>query len=140
LDALLQQLDVVATKREIDTARAEGRRVGLGFGAYVEGTGIGPYEGAAVAIHPDGTIAVSTAHGTQGQAHETVFAQIAADALGAPIDQVQVTTGDTRRLGFGVGTFASRTAVVAGNAVLMASQEVKRQAAEVAARMLEVSP
>jgi CO/xanthine dehydrogenase Mo-binding subunit len=140
LDALLEKLDLAETKKEIEAGRAEGRAVGLGFGAYVEGTGIGPYEGAAVAIHPDGTVAVSTAHGSQGQAHETVFAQIAADALGATLDQVRVTTGDTRRLGFGVGTFASRTAVVAGNAVLMASQEVKRQAAEVAARTLEVSP
>ena len=69
-----------------------------------------------------------------------MFAQIAADELGASIDQVRVTTGDTRRIGFGVGTFASRTAVVAGNAVLLAAREVKRQAADVAARTLEVSP
>jgi len=68
-----------------------------------------------------------------------VFAQIAADELGVPIDQIRVTTGDTRRLGFGVGTYASRTAVVAGNAVLKASREVRRRAAEVAARVMEVS-
>src|SRR5439155_17993971 len=140
LDALLAKLDLARTREEIAAARGEGRTVGLGFGGYVEGTGIGPYEGAAVAVHPDGTVAVATAHGSQGQAHETVFAQIAADELGASIDQVRVTTGDTRRIGFGVGTFASRTAVVAGNAVLLAAREVKRQAADVAARTLEVSP
>jgi CO/xanthine dehydrogenase Mo-binding subunit len=69
-----------------------------------------------------------------------VFAQVAADELAVPIERVRVTTGDTRRLSFGVGTYASRTAVVAGNAVLRATQEVKRQAAEVAARVLEVAP
>ncbi len=85
-------------------------------------------------------VTVATAHGSQGQAHQTVFAQIAADALGTPLDRVRVTTGDTRRLGYGVGTFASRTAVVAGNAVHKASLEVRRQAAEVAARVLEAAP
>ena len=140
LDALVGALDLARTRQEVAAARAEGRRVGLGFGAYVEGTGIGPYEGASVTIDPDGTVSVATAHGSQGQAHETVFAQIVADELGAPLSRIRVTTGDTRRLGYGVGTFASRTAVVGGTAVLMATREVRRQAAEVAARTLEVAP
>jgi CO/xanthine dehydrogenase Mo-binding subunit len=140
LDALLAKLDLQRTRDQISAARTSRRTVGLGFGAYVEGTGIGPYEGASVSINPDGVVSVATAHGSQGQAHETVFAQIAADELGVPLDRVTVTTGDTRRLGFGVGTFASRTAVVGGNAVLSASREVKRQAAGVAARVLEVAP
>jgi CO/xanthine dehydrogenase Mo-binding subunit len=140
LDALLSKLDLDATRAEIDVARAAGRRVGLGFGAYVEGTGIGPYEGASVSIQPDGFVSVATAHGSQGQAHETVFAQIAGDELGVPVERVRVVTGDTRRLAYGVGTFASRTAVVAGNAVLMASREVRRQAAALAGRLLEVAP
>ncbi len=140
LDALLDALDLQRTREEITTARADGRRIGLGFGAYVEGTGIGPYEGASVSIDPDGTVAVATAHGSQGQGHETIFAQIAGDELGVPVEQVRVVTGDTRRLGFGVGTYASRTAVVGGNAVLMASQELRRQAARMAARILEVAP
>src|SRR5206468_8413018 len=102
LDALLAKVDLEGTRREIEAARSAGRRVGLGFGAYVEGTGIGPYEGASVSIDPDGTVSVATAHGSQGQAHETVFAQIVADELGAPLSQIRVTTGDTRRLGYGV--------------------------------------
>jgi aerobic carbon-monoxide dehydrogenase large subunit len=77
---------------------------------------------------------------SQGQGHETIFAQIAADELGVPVERVRVTTGDTRRLGWGVGTFASRTAVVAGNAVKKSAREVRRQAAELAARMLEADP
>jgi CO/xanthine dehydrogenase Mo-binding subunit len=140
LEALLSKLDLTGTRAEIARARAAGRRMGLGFGAYVEGTGIGPYEGASVSIDPDGSVSVATAHGSQGQGHETIFAQIAGDELGVPVDRVRVTTGDTRRLAYGVGTYASRTAVVGGNAVLMASQEVRRQAAEVAARVLEVAP
>src|SRR3989442_3565469 len=140
LGVLLEKLDLDRTRSEVDAARADGRTVGLGVAGYVEGTGIGPYEGAAVSIQPDGLVSVATAHGTQGQAHETVFAQIAGDELSVPIERVHVTTGDTRRLGFGVGTFASRTAVVAGNAVLKAAREVRRQAAELAARLLEVAP
>jgi aerobic carbon-monoxide dehydrogenase large subunit len=77
---------------------------------------------------------------SQGQGHETIFAQIAAGELGVPIERVRVTTGDTRRLGWGVGTFASRTTVVAGNAVKKSAREVRRQAAELAGRMLEADP
>jgi aerobic carbon-monoxide dehydrogenase large subunit len=111
--------------------------VGLGLACYVEGTGIGPYEGAAVNVLGDGTVTVATGLGTQGQAHETVFAQIAADELGVELADVRVTTGDTRRLGYGVGTFASRSAVVSGNAVKMAARSVRRQAQELAGRLLE---
>jgi aerobic carbon-monoxide dehydrogenase large subunit len=115
-------------------------RVGLGIACYVEGTGIGPYEGAAVNVLGDGTVTVATGLGSQGQAHETVFAQIAADELGVALGDVRVTTGDTRRIGYGVGTFASRAAVVSGNAVRMAAVTVRRQAQELAARLLEADP
>jgi carbon-monoxide dehydrogenase large subunit len=114
--------------------------VGLGIACYVEGTGIGPYEGAAVNVLGDGSVTVATGLGTQGQGHETVLAQIAADELGVELGAVRVTTGDTRRIGYGVGTFASRTAVVSGNAVKVAARSVRRQAQELAARMLEADP
>jgi carbon-monoxide dehydrogenase large subunit len=140
LQALLDALDLDATRRMVAEAKAQGRRVGLGIGGYVEGTGIGPYEGAAVSVQPDGSVSVAIGLATQGQGHETVFAQIVADELAVPVESVRVVTGDTRRIGFGVGTFASRSAVVAGNAVLVATREVRRQAAEVAARTLEVAP
>jgi aerobic carbon-monoxide dehydrogenase large subunit len=130
--------DGFAAERE--RAAAEGRRIGIGLAGYVEGTGIGPYEGAAVNVLSDGTVTVATGLATQGQAHETVFAQIAADELGVAIADVRVTTGDTRRFGYGVGTFASRSAVVSGNAVQMAAASVRRQAQELAARLLEADP
>src|SRR4030095_14281537 len=95
-----------------DAARAEGRRVGIGLACYVEGTGVGPYEGAHIRVETSGEVVVSTGLTTQGQGHETGFAQIAADELGVPLDLVSVTTGDTRRFKYAVGTFASRAAVM----------------------------
>jgi carbon-monoxide dehydrogenase large subunit len=139
-EMLLEAVDYAGFAAERERAAADGRRLGLGLAGYVEGTGIGPYEGAAVNVLGDGTVTVATGLGTQGQAHETVFAQIAADELGVALEDVQVTTGDTRRIGYGVGTFASRSAVVSGNAVRMAAASVRRQAQELAAGLLEADP
>ncbi|HEX2049605.1 MAG TPA: aerobic carbon-monoxide dehydrogenase large subunit [Actinomycetota bacterium] len=139
-DVLLDAVGYDDFRAEQRAAKASGRKLGIGIAAYVEGTGIGPYEGAVVDVLPDGTVTVATGLGTQGQAHETVFAQIVADELGADVGRVKVVTGDTNRIGFGVGTFASRSAVVAGNAILKAAQSVRRQAADIAARTLEVAP
>src|SRR3712207_7799022 len=82
---------------------------------YVEGTGPGPYEGGHVQVLGSGKVLVSTGLTTQGQGHETSFAQIVASELGVPIEDVEVTTGDTRRFPYAVGTFASRAAVMSGN-------------------------
>jgi carbon-monoxide dehydrogenase large subunit len=93
-----------------DAARAEGRRVGIGLACYVEGTGVGPYEGAHVHVETSGRVDVSIGLTTQGQGHQTAFAQIAADTLGVRLEDVHVTSGDTRRFRYAVGTFASRAA------------------------------
>ena len=119
-----------------DAARAEGRRVGIGVAAYVEGTGVGPYEGAHVRVDTTGDVVVATGLTTQGQGHETVFAQIAAQELGVPVERVKVTTGDTRRFKYGVGTFASRAAVMSGNAVAAAAGKVRAKALRIAAQAL----
>jgi aerobic carbon-monoxide dehydrogenase large subunit len=140
LDILLREVDYDGFATRKQAAKAEGRSIGLGIGCYVEGTGIGPYEGAAVDVMIDGSVTVSTGLSNQGQGHETMLAQIVSDDLGVPVERIRVSTGDTRRFGWGVGTFASRTAVVAGNAVKKASTEVRRQAAELAGRMLEADP
>ena len=139
-DVLLGAVGYEEFRAEQKKLRDQGRKVGLGLGYYVEGTGIGPYEGAVVKVLADGTVSVALGLSTQGQGHETVFAQIVADELGVAVNDVKLTAGDTRRLGYGVGTFASRSAVVAGNAVFMAAREAKRLAADVAARSLEVAP
>jgi aerobic carbon-monoxide dehydrogenase large subunit len=119
--------------------RAEGKRVGIGLVMYVEGTGIGPYEGARVQVEQSGKVTVVTGVGTQGQGHYTSFAQIAADALGAPMANILVSTGDTGQFNWGTGTFASRGAVVAGSAVYGAAQAVRQKALKLAADALEVA-
>ncbi|MEO3857390.1 aerobic carbon-monoxide dehydrogenase large subunit [Acrocarpospora sp. B8E8] len=123
-----------------ESARADGRRLGIGLGCYVEGTGVGPYEGGHIQITSDGRVHVSTGLTSQGQGHETVFAQIAATELGVPIDRVSVVTGDTRRFGYAVGTFASRAAVMSGNAIALACRKVREKALRVAADALEADP
>jgi CO/xanthine dehydrogenase Mo-binding subunit len=121
-------------------ALAEGRTVGLGIGCYVEGTGVGPYEGGHIQIETDGRVNVATGLTTQGQGHQTSLAQIVADELGVPLENVHVTTGDTRRMAYAVGTFASRAAVMSGNAVALAAKVVRAKALRIAADALEVSP
>jgi len=125
---------------EREQARAEGRRVGIGLACYVEGTGVGPYEGAHVRVETNGKVVVATGLTTQGQGHETVFAQVAASELGVPVDDVSVVTGDTRRFKYAVGTFASRAAVMSGNAVALAARKVRAKALRIAGEALEVDP
>ncbi|HET7386687.1 MAG TPA: aerobic carbon-monoxide dehydrogenase large subunit [Nocardioidaceae bacterium] len=121
-------------------ARAEGRRVGIGMACYVEGTGVGPYEGGHVRVETDGTVVVSTGLTSQGQGHQTMLAQIVADELGVPFERIRVTTGDTRRFKYAVGTFASRTAVMSGNAIALTARKVREKALRIAADALEASP
>jgi CO/xanthine dehydrogenase Mo-binding subunit len=107
--------------------RAEGRHVGIGIVAYVEGTGIGPYEGAKVQVMGSGRVSVVTGVGTQGQGHYTSYAQIVAEQLGVSTDKIDVVTGDTDQFYWGAGTFASRGAVVAGNAINEAAKVVRKK-------------
>jgi carbon-monoxide dehydrogenase large subunit len=122
-----------------ERAREQGRRVGIGVGCYVEGTGVGPYEGAHVRVETDGTVVVSTGLTSQGQGHQTMLAQVVADELGVPFEGVRVTTGDTRRFKYAVGTFASRTAVMSGSAVALTARKVRAKALRIAAEALEAA-
>jgi aerobic carbon-monoxide dehydrogenase large subunit len=117
--------------------RAEGRHVGISIACYVEGTGIGPYEGAKVQVQANGKVGVATGIGTQGQGHFTSFAQIAADQIGVDVRDVDVVTGDTDQFYWGAGTFASRGAVVAGNAVNEAAKTVRQKMLRLAAEHFE---
>ena len=125
-------------KEEQPRARAAGKRLGLGIVAYIEGTGIGPYEGARVTVEPSGRVRLATGVGTQGQGHFTSFAQIVAEQLGVSPSEVSVTTGDTRTFAWGTGTFASRGAVVAGSACHEAGKAVREKAIAQAAKLLDV--
>jgi aerobic carbon-monoxide dehydrogenase large subunit len=140
LDDALRQLDLDAFRREQAAARQDGRYLGLGIGCYVESTGRGPFEGATVRVDPSGQVLVLTGAAPQGQSHETTLAQLCADRLGVPIEVVTVVTGDTDAIPLGIGTYASRTAVVAGNAVSVAATQVRDKTLRMAALLLEVSP
>jgi carbon-monoxide dehydrogenase large subunit len=122
-----------------DRARAEGRKVGIGLACYVEGTGVGPYEGGWVQVETSGRVKVATGLTTQGQGHATAFAQIVADELGVPLADIEVVTGDTRRSPYSVGTFASRAAVMSGSAVALAARRAKEKALRIAADALEAN-
>jgi carbon-monoxide dehydrogenase large subunit len=117
--------------------RAEGRHVGLGIVTLVETTGVGPYEGARVTVETNGTVSVVTGVGTQGQGHFTSLAQIVADQLAVDVKDVRVVTGDTAQFHWGTGTFASRGAVVAGNAVNAAAATVRGKILKLASKVLK---
>jgi carbon-monoxide dehydrogenase large subunit len=124
---------------EAPRLRAAGRAPGIAVAAYVEGTGIGPYEGARVQVQASGRVSVVTGVGTQGQGHMTSYAQVVADQLGVEVSDVDVVTGDTDQFHWGAGTFASRGAVVAGNAIHAAAVAVRRKVLKLAAEELEAA-
>jgi carbon-monoxide dehydrogenase large subunit len=127
-----------ATFRERQkAARRQGRFIGMGIAAYTEATAIGPHEGADVSVEESGRVRVTVGAPSQGQGHETVLAQICADRLNVPLACIDVTAGDTARFPASMGTYASRIAVIVGNAVALASEAVRDRVARVAARALE---
>jgi carbon-monoxide dehydrogenase large subunit len=134
LKALVGWDDFAAVR---DAARAEGRTVGIGVACYVEGTGVGPYEGGHVTVETSGKVKVATGLTSQGQGHQTAFAQIVADELGVAFEDVEVVTGDTRRAPYSVGTFASRAAVVSGSAIALAARATRAKALRIASEALE---
>src|SRR5438067_4675812 len=133
-----RMIDVSAFRAEQARARAAGRYLGLGFAAYVEGTGIGPYEGAHVRVEPSGRVLAVTGLTSQGQGHYTSFAQIVANELGCSVSDVTVVTGDTSRFNWGAGTYASRALVTAGNEIGLAARSVREKVLALAATLLEV--
>src|SRR5260370_8027552 len=120
--------------------RPEGDHIGMGLSPYVEGTGVGPYEGAHVQVLVSGKVVAFTGIPNQGQAHATVWAQIVADQLGVEVSDVEVSSGDTRRFKWGVGTFASRAAITPGNAMAVAAGMVAENAKHTAAGHMEAQP
>ena len=121
-------------------ARREGRWIGLGLSNYVEATGRGPFESAAVRIGPSGQVVVATGATAQGQGTKTMLATLTARSLGINPRDVHVIAGDTAMTPLGLGAFASRQAVTAGNAVKLAADAVATKARQVAAQLLAVAP
>jgi carbon-monoxide dehydrogenase large subunit len=116
------------------------RRLGLGVACYVQGSGIGPYEGAQVRVDPSGQVFVTIGVAAQGQGHQTTLAQICAAELGVALEDVHIIAGDTQLFPIGMGTGGSRVAANAGPAVARTTREVKVRAQLVAAELLECAP
>ena len=124
--------------RRMEAAR-RGKLRGLGVGPYIEGTGGVPQEYAEVRVLPSGVVEVPMGSQSQGQGHETVFAQVVAERLAVPFDTVRIVMGDTDRVARGVGTFASRSMVRGGSAAVDASDAVIARGRTMAAHLLEAS-
>jgi aerobic carbon-monoxide dehydrogenase large subunit len=148
VDALVEEFGYEQWRARQREARAAGRFVGIGVSTLVQGTAptqygvagrFGSYECAAVAVLPDGRVTVAVGSKSQGQAHETTLAQVAAATLGVGIEAVTVTDGDTARLPYGMGSWGSRTAVMAGGAVLKAATRVREKMDRIAAVMHETN-
>jgi CO/xanthine dehydrogenase Mo-binding subunit len=135
----LEMADYGRRAEECRAARRQGRWLGLGVACYVELTGVGPFEGATIRVDTAGRISIFTGVPSQGQGLETTLAQVAADELGVAPDEVAVIGGDTLGIGQGVGTFASRAAVVGGTAVALAARELRAKAVRLAAHALGVA-
>ena len=138
-------------RREQAEKLANGEYMGIGLSFFTEGVGAGPRahmdvlglgmaDGADLRIHPTGKAVLAISVQTQGQGHETTFAQIVGQELGLPPDDVEVVHGDTDRTPFGLGTYGSRSTPVSGAAAAVVARKVRERARIVASAMLEVSP
>jgi carbon-monoxide dehydrogenase large subunit len=151
--ALQKALDKIGYQdllREQAEKRARGELMGIGISTFTEIVGAGPshtfdilgikmFDSAEIRIHPTGSAIVRIGVQTQGQGHETTFAQIAADELGLPVDNIIVEHGDTDTAPYGLGTYASRSTPTAGAAGAIAARKIRDKAKEIAAHLLEVS-
>jgi carbon-monoxide dehydrogenase large subunit len=138
-------------RREQAAKRDRGELMGIGVGFFTEAVGAGPRkhmdilglgmaDGAVLRVHPTGTAQLAISVQTQGQGHETTFAQIVAEELGIPPENIDVVHGDTELTPFGLGTYGSRSTPVSGAATALVARKVRDRARIVAGAMLEVSP
>ncbi|HZP36819.1 MAG TPA: molybdopterin cofactor-binding domain-containing protein [Methylomirabilota bacterium] len=152
-DKLLGMLDYQKFRSDQAAARAQGRLLGIGFSTYIEACSIAPskvvgslgaqaglWESGKVQVHPTGKVSVFTGSHSHGQGHETTMAQLVADQLGIPLDDVEIVHGDTGRVPFGMGTYGSRSASVGGTAILMSLNKIKEKGKKIAAHLLEANP
>ncbi|MBZ5594438.1 MAG: xanthine dehydrogenase family protein molybdopterin-binding subunit [Acidobacteriia bacterium] len=147
LKKALDLVDYHKLRQEQKQAKASGRLLGVGISTYGEICAFGPspatpaggWESATVKIEPSGKVTVMTGASPHGQGEETTFAQIAADELGVPIDDVIVVHGDTAVVQYGIGTFGSRGTAVGGPAVYYALQELKKKIRKFGEMLLETT-
>ena len=153
LDKALELSDYDGFAARKASAAARGKLRGIGLSCYIEacglapsqvagalGAGVGLWESGEVRVNPTGSVSVLTGSHSHGQGHETTFAQLVADKLGVPIDDVDVVHGDTGKLDFGLGTYGSRSLAVGGSALVNAADKVIEKGRKVAAHLLRTDP
>ena len=118
----------------------QGRYHGVGIASYVEPTGFGPFEGARVLVTPEGGVEVYLGTTTMGQGHETVMAQICADSLSVPMEDVRIYHGSTDYIPASIGTFGSRASVMAGSAIHLSCQTLRARILSLAASYMDTQP
>ncbi|GBC87431.1 Carbon monoxide dehydrogenase large chain [bacterium HR12] len=150
LNLALEKIGYAELRREQEEARAQGKLYGIGLASFTEVVGAGPHkqydilglamnDGAELRVHPTGKAILKLSVQTQGQGHETTFAQIVAEELGIQPEDIKVMHGDTDNTPYGLGTYASRSTPVSGAATAMVARRVREKAARIAAHLLEVA-
>jgi carbon-monoxide dehydrogenase large subunit len=152
MDAAQKLADVAGFASRKKASEAKGKLRGLGYAAYIEACGIAPsavagslgaraglFEAGEVRVHPTGSVTVFTGSHSHGQGHETTFAQVVADRLGMPIENVDIVHGDTSKVLFGMGTYGSRSIAVGGTAIVKALDKVIAKGRKIAAHLMEAA-
>jgi len=152
LDAAMKMADVSGFAKRKEEAAKRGKLRGLGYAAYIEACGIAPsavagslgaraglFEAGEIRVHPTGSVTVFTGSHSHGQGHETTFAQVVADRLGMPVENVDIVHGDTSKILFGMGTYGSRSIAVGGTAIVKALDKIIDKGKKIAAHLMEAS-
>ncbi len=152
LDKAVEMAGYDKMRADQEAARAEGRLVGIGVASCIESSGAAPsavvgtlgsvvgfWEMASIRVHPSGKVSVLTGSHTHGQGHETTFAQITADELGIPVENIEIVHGDTMAVTQGMGTYGSRSTAVGGTAIVNAAKKIRAKAVRLAAHQLEAA-
>jgi aerobic carbon-monoxide dehydrogenase large subunit len=150
MNLALEKLRYEDLRREQEEARKEGKLIGIGLASFTEVVGAGPgkhydiaglrmFDSAELRVHPTGKAVLKLGVKTQGQGHETTFAQIVAEELGIPPEDIEVQEGDTDHTPYGLGTYASRSTPTAGAATAVVSRKLREKAKQIAAHLLEAS-
>ena len=152
LDAAIAGADVAGFEGRKAASKANGKLRGIGYSTYVEACGIAPsavvgslgaraglFESANVRVNPTGSVTVFTGSHSHGQGHETTFAQLVSETLGLPLDQVEISHGDTNKVAFGMGTYGSRSLAVGGEALMKAMNKIVDKSKKIAAHVLEAA-
>lgn len=148
----IELADVKGFAERRKASEARGMKRGLGYSAYIEACGIAPsnvagalgaraglFEAGEVRVHPTGKVTIFTGSHSHGQGHETTFAQVVADRLGIPMEDIDIQHGDTGKVLFGMGTYGSRSLAVGGTAIFKAVDKVIAKGKKIAAHLMEAA-